>query len=354
MNLQVGQRPLFLLGWVLLAFFVVGCVPLAADSNGFMALPATMTLPAPEESPAPAAAAEAPFSPTVTPPASKAQKIKSLFPFMFPTPTMTATAVPTPTPSPSPTPLPCSSAGEMVSGVVESTLTQGGAMAYRVYLPPCYGVDDRTYPTLYMLPGNIHTDAIWDELGLDEDAESAILEGKMPPFLIVMVNGGWLADTTSGGEGSYEQFFMQELIPAVETEYCAWPDRAGRALGGMSRGGYWALEIAFRHPDAFASAGGHSASLYDFYGGPEVNPQVTGIENDLGDLRIYFDIGENDGYIPNLRQLHEDMRAKTISHEWVVNPGYHQDAYWAAHTADYLAWYTAPWPLDREFYPLCE
>ncbi len=144
------------------------------------------------------------------------------------------------------------------------------------------------------------------------------------------------------------------MIPAVDDAYCAWPDGAGRALGGMSRGGYWALEIGFSHPEQFGAVAGHSAVLYDFYAGPDLNPQFTGVNNDLGDLRVYLDIGENDGYIPNLRTLHEEMSAADIPHEWLPNEGYHEDDYWRDHTPEYLAWYTAVWPHDRSAYPECE
>lgn len=289
--------------------------------------------------------------PTATP---GLKEINQLFPFLFPTETATATAVPTLIPLPTATPKRCDSPGQMVTGAINSTNSYAGSIAYRVYLPPCYGQDGRFYPTLYMLPGNIHTDAIWDELGMDETAEAAILNNEMPPFLIVMLSGGWLADNTSGGVGSYEQFFMEELIPAVEETYCAWPDGRGRALGGMSRGGYWALEIGFLHSEQFNSVGGHSAVLYDFYAGPELNPQFTGVNNDLDDLRVYLDIGENDGYLPNLRTLHEEMSAAGIPHEWLPNEGYHEDGYWREHIPEYLDWYTETWSRDRNTYPVCK
>ena len=204
-----------------------------------------------------------------------------------------------------------------------------------------------------MLPGNIHTDSVWDDLGLDDAAEAAIQRGDIPPLLIVMAPGGNLSNYTSGGEWSYESMIMDELIPYIEEQYCAWREPAGRAIGGMSRGGYWSLEIAFRHADQFASVGGHSASLYDLYGGTDVVPQSTGLANDLGDLRIYFDVGENDWVIPNIRQLHEDMDVAGIEHTWVVNQGWHENAYWAAHTGEYISWYSEPWPLERSAYPYC-
>ncbi|MEJ2747468.1 MAG: alpha/beta hydrolase-fold protein, partial [Anaerolineae bacterium] len=170
-------------------------------------------------------------------------------PIVLPTPTPAPTATPLPSPTPSPTP--CAALGHIEKGVFTSQA--GGAMAYRVYLPPCYGENGRTYPTLYMLPGNDQTDAIWDDLGLDETAEAAIQHDQIPPLIIVRPDGGWIALNSSGGDHSYESVIMDDLIPFIESNYCAWPSAEGRAIGGLSRGGYWALEIAFRHPEQFVS-----------------------------------------------------------------------------------------------------
>lgn len=270
---------------------------------------------------------------------------------------------PTNTPAPAPSPIsdgtpdnpqsqaPCTTPGQIHTAILDSRIA--GATAYRVYRPPCYGQDGRLYPTLYLLPGNIHSDAIWDELGIDEAADAAILAYTIPPLLIVMPDGGPLANNTSGGPNSYEALILDELIPVVESTYCAWPDAGGRAIGGLSRGGYWALEIAFRYPDRFASVGGHSPALLDTQAGPDLNPQHTGLNNDLGDLRVYFDIGRDDYLIANIQRLHEEMAAAGVAHAWVLNDGRHENTYWSAHVADYLAWYTAPWPDDRTLYSPC-
>lgn len=226
-------------------------------------------------------------------------------------------------------------------------------MAYRVYLPPCYGENGRSYPTLYMLPGNDQTDAIWDSLGLDETAELAIQNNEIPPLIIVMPDGDWIALNSSGGPYSYESVIMDDLIPFIEGNYCVWSGGNGRAVGGLSRGGYWALEIAFRHPEQFASVGGHSASLYDVAAGPDLNPQYTGLTHNLGDLRIYLDIGENDGGINNTQKLHEDLAAQEIPHTWVINQGGHDTAYWTAHLKEYLDWYGAGWANSSESAPGC-
>ena len=264
---------------------------------------------------------------------------------------------PSPMPPPAtPTPTLCTQPGQLERHTFYSP-TSGGEMAYQLYLPPCYGVEDmengRSYPTLYLLPGNIHDEYAWTRLGIQAIVEAAIANGDIPPLLIVMPAGGWLANNTSGGPGSYESFVLNDLIPHLEQTTCAWPNVNGRALGGLSRGGYWALGIAFRHPDQFVSVGGHSAALLDTHAGPDVNPQYTGLNNNLGNLRIYLDIGTNDYVIHNIHRLHEDMMAAGIDHTWVLNEGSHEEAYWTTHLPDYLLWYTAVWPLDPHNYPPC-
>ncbi len=259
---------------------------------------------------------------------------------------------PAPSPTPIPSPTPCAEGGRVETAVFPS-LTAGN-MNVRIYLPPCYGIDRFTYPALYMLGGNIHTEAFWDELGLDETAEQLILDHQIPPLIIVMPDGGTVANNTSGGFGSYETVIVNDLIPFIENNYCAATQSEFRAIGGVSRGGYWALEIAFRYSNQFAGVGGHSAALLDIAAGPGINPQFTGLANELGSLRIYLDIGEDDYVIHNIRRLHEDMAANGIDHVWILNEGTHNEAYWAAHLTDYLTWYAAPWSFDRADYKICE
>lgn len=280
-------------------------------------------------------------SPTPPPPAS---------PTASATPTPPPTATPTPTPSPSPTP--CAEPG-VISQTTFPSAIAGPQRNVRIYQPPCYGRDGRNYPTLYILHGNARREEEWDVLGLDDAAEEGFRDGSLPPMLIVMPDGSGIGDRTSGGPWSYEAVVVDELIPFVEAHYCAWRAPAGRAIGGLSRGGYWALEIAFRHPKLFASVGGHSAALLD-PAGPGINPQFTGPNNDLGDLRVYLDIGDRDWLRTNTVRLHDDLTAAGVSHTWLLHEGgEHNDLYWRTHLTEYLAWYAAAWPSQRARYPLC-
>lgn len=273
-----------------------------------------------------------------------------------PTPLPTATPTPSrrPTSTATPTPTPCAElTGRVVTGTFPS-LIQGLDPRYRVYLPPCYGQYDRLYPALYLFHGNIYTESHWDDLGIDEAADAGIAGGELPPFVIVLPFGGEIANNSSGGDGSFEGVVLHELIPFIEGHYCVWPEAAGRAIGGLSRGGYWSLEIGFRHPGLFASVAGHSAAIFEDNAGPVFNPLSTGVDPRLIGLPIYLDIGDRDWLRQGVFDLHGVMVGAGIPHVWQLNPGSHEAAYWSEHIPEYLAWYASHWPAAIDAYPSAE
>jgi enterochelin esterase-like enzyme len=175
-------------------------------------------------------------------------------------------------------------------------------------------------------------------------------------MIIVMPNGedglhGYNPDTYNY---SYERQIIEELIPHIEDYFCTWNQSSSRSIGGLSRGGFWAYEIAFRHPELFDRVGGHSPAFFDD-GNPEYNPYflvdtAVGIER----LKMYLDHGASDWTVDNVRYFVEHLRRRTIEPEYIVNPvGQHVEDYWASHTADYLAFYSADWPKDVRELPSC-
>ncbi len=312
-------------------------------------LPPTPQVIVPTPTAAGATATTSPQAPTPLPLA--AATADTATPLPLPS-TATAAAPATTDTGPAALPTPCATPGRVEAGELASAVADQ-TMRYRVYRPPCYGEDGRVYPTLYLFGGNVHDETFWDRLGIDETAEAAIAAGRIPPLLIVMPDNGWLANTTTSGPTSYEGFVLNELIPHIESQYCVWPAREGRAVGGVSRGGYWSLMMAFRRPDLFRSAGAHSPALIDSFAGAAEDPRVTGAANPLGDLRIWVDIGERDPYLVDAQPLHDALTAAGVAHEWRVNPGIHEEAYWTAHLDEYVTWYAAGFPADRAALPDC-
>jgi enterochelin esterase-like enzyme len=276
-----------------------------------------------------------------------------------PTPTPPPSPTPTPTPPPSPTPTPTSTLTpaptstptpartETTSQLERHTYfsqTAGGEQSYRIHLPPGYDQSDRRYPVLYLLHGWPYDEAHWDSLGADEAADAGIATGILPPFIIVLPRGSErLYVNTSGGDRSFEGQLVNDLIPHVDATYRTWASREGRAIGGMSRGGVWALEIGFLHPDLFAAVGAHSPALSVNLAPPPYDPFNLLGEPGVTALRIYLDAGDADWARESTQALHEALAGRGIAHEFVVHPGRHENGLWAANVAEYLAFYAAGW-----------
>jgi enterochelin esterase-like enzyme len=254
-------------------------------------------------------------------------------------PTASATAVP-----PTPTPACTETRGRVETGTFFSAII-GQEQPYRVYLPPCYDFHDGRYPVLYMLHGYPFDDSHWDEIGIDEAADAGIASGTLPPFVIAMPgadNEGSYTNT-SGGPGSFEAVLLDEFMPFIEAAYRVADVAEGRAIGGMSRGGVWSLEIAFRNPDQFAAVGGHSVALNVNRAPPVYDPLYLAADPAIRSLRIYLDVGQGDWTLPGMEELHAALTAADVAHDYYVYEGYHDDSYWSENVAEYLAFYTADW-----------
>ena len=271
---------------------------------------------------------------------------------LIPTLTSTFTSTPTPTPTltPTPTSTPTPTCTEAMGRMEQHTYfsqTTGDEQPYRIYLPPCYDQAGWRYPVLYLLHGWPYDEAHWDGLGADEAADAGIGAGTLSPFIIVLPGGSErLYINTCGGDHSFEGQVVNDLIPHVDGAYRTWTEREGRAIGGVSRGGVWALEIGFRHPDLFAAVGAHSPALSVNMAAPVYDPFYLLEEPGVVALRIRLDAGDADWARKSTQALHEALEARGITHEYVVHSGGHESGLWAANVAEYLAFYAGRWPVD--------
>lgn len=208
----------------------------------------------------------------------------------------------------------------------------------RVYTPPCYYQSGLRYPTLYLLHGATESELQWEELGLDELADDLISRKVIPPLLIVMPR----EDTwVSVRENPFGDQLIQGVIPWMDKEYRTLPERRFRAVGGISRGGNWAIRLGLLHWGTFGSLGAHSAPL--FFG--DLN-RLPGWLEDIpagGIPRMYLDISEGDKNLSEAEALRDILQEADVSLEWHLYPGLHTDAYWATHLEEYLLWYSAGW-----------
>ncbi|KVE32640.1 alpha/beta hydrolase [Burkholderia sp. TSV86] len=133
--------------------------------------------------------------------------------------------------------------------------------SYLVYLPPGYNPEGARYPVLYLLHGNAGNAYDWIMQGrLQVTADALIERREIPPVVIVMPQGGtdWYVDRKE----KMQSAFLDDLLPDVEAHYAVSNQRAGRAIGGVSMGGYGALRFALLEPERFCGAMLLSPAIY--------------------------------------------------------------------------------------------
>ncbi len=219
---------------------------------------------------------------------------------------------------------------------------------YSVYTPACYNQSTSLYPVVYLMHGSNDDDGHWGRLGIQTALDAGIANGALPTMIVVMPYGEWLANKNQFETVSWENIFLNELMPLVETQYRIDARRETRAIGGISRGGFWAFEIAFRHPDLFASVGGHSAFFAEGNAPPDFDPlKLARTAPDINTLRIELDRGNADYAAPGIDLMHQRLGERGVQHDYIVYPeGQHNNAHWQLHVAEYLAFYAAPWQLQ--------
>ncbi len=135
----------------------------------------------------------------------------------------------------------------------------GRTSRYNIVLPSGYTDTDRRYPVLYLLHGLSQNYQAWTRQGIEFYA----------PFfdmVVVMPDAGnsWYvnwADSDGGQRNNWEDHIVRDVVGHVDATYRTIARREGRAINGLSMGGYGALTIGLRHPDLFASIGSHSGAL---------------------------------------------------------------------------------------------
>lgn len=131
----------------------------------------------------------------------------------------------------------------------------------RVLTPAGFDPDRDRLPVLWLLHGGFGAAPDWTVAG---DAE-ALTEGL--PLIVVMPDagtGGWYSDwrnPTNEGPQQWETFHLHELRPFIEDRYNTRTDRGGRAVAGLSMGGFGALHYAARRPDLFGFAAAFSGAV---------------------------------------------------------------------------------------------
>jgi S-formylglutathione hydrolase FrmB len=255
---------------------------------------------------------------------------------------------------------------------------------YCVFLPAGYDAGatqhpPRRYPVLYFLHGlGDNEQTLFNSGGwtLLDDLRN---QHKMGDFLIVAPEGRRSFYINSAdGTVRYNDFFLQEFIPQIESKYRILPGRAGRAISGISMGGYGALRFAFAHPELFSAASAQSAALITespkaldsasrtgaplagvlgaVFGSPinvahwnDNSPFVLAKKNAaaLRKTAIYFNCGQDDnyGFEKGAAALHEELQKEGVKHEYHPYSGDHSLTYFLSHFGEVMEFHSKAFGL---------
>jgi S-formylglutathione hydrolase FrmB len=234
-----------------------------------------------------------------------------------------------------------------------------GSVGYCAMLPPSYDSQiAKKFPVLYFLHGLGGDQSFLVSSGGWQIIEDMWEQKKMGEFVIITPE----ADTSfyinsKDGRVHYEDFFIREFIPQMEKKFRLNGTRSGRAIGGVSMGGYGALRFAFKYPRMFVSVAAHMPALLErlpggagnagfnaFFGsafGRPVDeafwkantPFIYARSNNLAGLKIYADCGSNDnyGFDAGTRQLDKLLTARHVPHTIAIYPGQHDWQFVAQH-----------------------
>ena len=153
--------------------------------------------------------------------------------------------------------------------VTVDTAALGRPVHVRILVPSDYGDTTDRLPVLYLFHGTSGRASDWITNG---DAEAAT-DGL--PLIVVMPDAGfdgdgggwftnWFDTATALGPSQWETFHIDQLVPWVDTNLRTIAARGGRAIAGLSQGGFGSTTYAARHPDLFAS-------VASFSGAPDID-----------------------------------------------------------------------------------
>ncbi len=267
-------------------------------------------------------------------------------------------------PSPqAPLPVMMAPQAHLLEGVTMNSSLLNRGVRYSIYLPPDYYASNRRYPVVYLLHGYSDDETGWTQFGeADRLVEQGIKSGTLPPMIVVMPDAGvtWYMNDYQN-KTRYEDMFVTELIPHIDSTYRTRPKRDYRGLSGLSMGGHGALLLAMHHPDLFGACAALSAAVYTdetiktmapdrynsvfsfLFSGPVTgeerltahykrnSPMVLATsapEGDLKKVRWYLDCGDDDFLSTANATLHTVLTDRKIPHEYRVRDGAHTWTYW--------------------------
>ncbi len=207
------------------------------------------------------------------------------------------------------------------------------------------------FPVLYLLHGLSDDHSIWHR----RTSIERYVEGL--GLIVVMPDGhrSFYCNSSSPDGLAYEDHMTKDVVGFVDNTFPTIRRPAGRAIAGLSMGGYGAVMLAMRHPDLFGVAASHSGAVAILNRPLRDRPDVTRLlkaypksEYDCfaiarrfakgrAKLHLRLDCGTEDHLIDGNRRFHALLEKLGIAHQYAEFPGAHTWDYWDVHIRETIA-----------------
>jgi enterochelin esterase-like enzyme len=250
-----------------------------------------------------------------------------------------------------------------VKGSIASN-TLGRTMKYTVYLPPSYFKDTTIdFPVIYLLHGYGGNEEDWIKYGYaDKIMDSLVAQNTISESILVMpsANNSYFINNYDNSF-RYEDFFIDEFIPYIESHFRIQPSFKSRSICGLSMGGAGSVILAVKHPALFSTCIAFSSAVRPAEVFSRLSPErynhffltifgPLGSGNDritdhwksnspyfiidsvyaqkLKTVNWYIDCGMQDYLYPSNQALHQLLYDYNIPHEYHMRIGGHNWKYW--------------------------
>jgi putative tributyrin esterase len=200
--------------------------------------------------------------------------------------------------------------------------TATGQATVAVLLPADYDSTTLRYPVLYLLHGGTQNHTAFPARSW------FVREASERRMIVVMPHLQPFYFAARGDEPPLVEDFLGRELPAyIDTHYRTVSDRRGRAIAGISMGGYGATLVGVKRPDAFGAVGAISAALSTGNRPRGLDPYVAALTPDTAPY-FYIACGVGDPVVTASRGLSTQLNERRIQSEFKEVPGGHGWEVW--------------------------
>lgn len=230
-----------------------------------------------------------------------------------------------------------------------------------VSLPTAYFEKDATgriFPTVYLLHGLTGHFDNWSSR-----ADLVAMASDVNQIIVTPEGGdGWYTDSATIPNDKFESYIVEELIPEIDHRFQTIRERRGRAIAGLSMGGYGAVKFGLKYPHLFRVVGSFSGALDAPLRGQDsafLRPSIVSVFGaDGSDVRtqndifrmireaapdaikqlpfIYLSCGTEDSFLLINHNFDSLLVERKIPHEYHELPGGHDWAFWGSQIRQFL------------------